>query len=325
MILKYNLTNKRSKVLLWITSIGFLSIYIFASDAHRKSTDKLFVKIDNTKSANINNCTVIVHGPLGRLGNVLFEFATAYGLSLEHSCHLYIGPGFIKQLGESFEINLSNLMTKNELNLTSSIKRIYNHCTYFPDLLQPNTSQTIELIGYWQVQKYFINSTDEIRHQLRFKQNILNRTNHFITTNINRSISNVVGIHIRRGDFVGMRPISTDKFVFDAMDYFIKKYHLVKFIIVSDDKLHCRNVFGKRNDTFFTPDSFSPAEDMALLTSCDHLILTVGTFGWWGGFLLNNRTGEVITDAKPNHSPVDVNCDGSVFFPYWFSFLNTTK
>ena len=122
MILKYNLTNKRSKVLLWITSIGFLSIYIFASDAsaaHRKSTAKLFVKIDNTKSANINNCTVIVRNPIGRLGNVLFEFATAYGLSLDHSCHLYIGPNFIKELGQYFEINLPNLLTESELNRTS--------------------------------------------------------------------------------------------------------------------------------------------------------------------------------------------------------------
>jgi galactoside 2-L-fucosyltransferase 1/2 len=65
--------------------------------------------------------------------------------------------------------------------------------------------------------------------------------------------------------------------------------------------------------------------DMAILTLCDHIIITVGTYGWWAGFLLQNRTGEILTDAKPNHSPLDVNCESSVYFPSWFSFLNVTK
>jgi hypothetical protein len=63
---------------------------------------------------------------------------------------------------------------------------------------------------------------------------------------------------------------------------------------------------------------------MAVLTLCHHTILTVGTYGWWGGYLLHNRNGEVLTDSKPDHSPLDVDCEASSFFPPWFKFLNST-
>jgi galactoside 2-L-fucosyltransferase 1/2 len=295
---------------------------IYSLNLYQMTPKKLLRTLKHPEPIGEKNCTVIVHNPVGRLGNVLFEFASAYGLSLEHSCRLYVGPNMMKELTQYFEINLPDLLTQAELNRTLPIQHIYNHCTYFPELFQPNTSQHIELDGYWQAQKHFRNQTDQIREQLRFKETVLNPVKSFIQTTIKNTTKNLVGIHIRRGDFVGQRKISSDQFIFDAMAYFTRKSNSTNFILVSDDKSYIRNVFGKRNDTFFTPDSFTPAQDLALLTLCDHVILTVGTFGWWAGYLLHNRTGEVLTDSKPNHSPLDVDCEASVFFPPWFKFLN---
>ena len=34
----------------------------------------------------------------------------------------------------------------------------------------------------------------------------------------------------------------------------------------------------------------SAAEDLAILSSCNHTIMTVGTFGWWGGYLAGGLT-----------------------------------
>jgi galactoside 2-L-fucosyltransferase 1/2 len=320
-----NYTNNLFKLLRCVCVICIMIACIFTFFILEKISDRLFLRTKYIVSVRAKYCTVIVRNPFGRLGNVLFGFATAYGLSLDHSCHLYIGPNVIRELGQYFEINLPNLLTESELNRILSIQQIYNHCTYFPELFHPNKSQNIELIGFWQVHKYFVNHTNQIRNQLRFKETILSEAKNFIKTNISSTISNLVGIHIRRGDFIGLRQISSDKFIFDAMTYYKRKYGSVKFIFVSDDKSYCRNVFGKRNDTFFTPDSFNPAMDMAVVTLCDHAIITVGTYGWWAGFLLHNRTGEILTDAKPNHNPLDVDCESSIFFPSWFSFLNVTK
>jgi len=299
--------------------------YISSFNLQAQLPGRLSISKNYTVPPRIKRCTVIIHEPLGRLGNVLFEFAAAYGLALDQPCHLYIGPGFIRDLSRYFEINLPNILTKSQLNGTLPNKKIYNHCTYFPNLFDSNTSQIIELLGYWQVQKYFVNHTDEIRKQLQFKPAILNKTKTFIKTTVSSTMSNLVGIHIRRGDFIGQRTVSSEKFIFDAMDYFTRKYRSIGFIFVSDDKAYCRRIYGKRNDTFVTPDSFNPAEDMAVISLCNHAIITVGTYGWWGAFLLHNKSGEVITDSKPNHSPLDVDCEASAFFPPWFSFLNKTK
>jgi len=297
----------------------------FWLNRQQMSTYKLFSRIKYTKLSAKRNCTIIAYYPSGRFGNVLFEFASAYGLSLQHSCRLYLDPKMIKELDKYFEINLPDLLTESELNRTSPVHSIYNHCTYFPELLQPNQSQHIKLSGYWQSQKYFVNQRDQIREQLRFKQTVLDSVKNFTETVVKNTTSTLVGIHIRRGDFVGHRTVSSDKFIFNAMAYFTTKYNSTNFIIVSDDKSYCRKIFGIRNDTFLTPTSFTAAQDMAVLTLCHHVIITVGTFGWWGGYLLHNRNGEVLTDSKPDHSPLDVYCEASAFFPPWFKFLNSTK
>lgn len=271
------------------------------------------------------NCTVILHNPLGRLGNVLFEFASAYGLSLQHSCRLYLGPRLIEELSQYFDIHVTDLLTEAQLKSISSIQHLYNHCTYFPELLQSNKSEHVELTGYWQAQKHFANQTDQIRAQLRFKQTVVEPVKNFLQTNVSDNSSQLIGIHIRRGDFIGQRRVSPDQFIFNAMNYFQKKYSRTKFIFTSDDKNYCREKFGGRNNTYFTPNSFNPAQDMALLTLCHHIIITVGTYGWWGAYLLQNQSGEIITDSKPNHDPLDVDCKASVFFPPWFKFLNGTS
>lgn len=145
-----------------------------------------------------------------------------------------------------------------------------------------NDSYSVELSGFWQVHKYFIDHMEEIRRQLRFKQTILDRVNSFLVKTINRSISIPVGIHVRRGDF-------------------------------------------QRSNVLFTSDSFSAADYLATLTQCEHIILTVGTLGWWAAFLLYNRAGDVLTDSKVDHTPIDANCKRDDYFPPWFSFLSSSR
>lgn len=41
-------------------------------------------------------------------------------------------------------------------------------------------------------------------------------------------------------------------------------------------------------------ESHSPGQDMALVAACENVIISVGTFGWWGAFLRENKHGTVI-------------------------------
>lgn len=269
-------------------------------------------------------CMIVLRERNGRLGNRLFMFATALGLALTHSCCLDVSTEIIHELNRSFEIDLKRMPLGFRQNYSIKEHKIYNHCSYLAIPFQKNSTQGIEITGFWQVHKYFLNHSSEIRWQLRFKSSILNQVDAFLQKNVNSSISTRVGIHIRRGDFLQARTVSSINYIFKAMSYFTKKYHSVVFVIVTDDRPFCEKEFDKRNDVIFTPVTFSDTADLATMTRCNHAIITVGTFGWWGAYLLNDKAGEVVTDAKPDLSPIDVNCEGRLYFPPWFSVLNKT-
>ncbi|CAF1348362.1 unnamed protein product [Adineta steineri] len=214
---------------------------------------------NNNLFNDTKQCRIILRECGGRVGNCLFMFATAYGLSLTHSCQLYITPYIIDELQTSFEMNLTNLLLESQLDNFTSIKQIHDHCSYIPNVLHLNNSYSIELKEFWQVHTYFLDHMEQIREQLRFKQSIA--------------------------------------YIFDE----------------------------KKKNVLVTLDSFSVADDLATLTLCEHTILTAGTFGWWGAFLSHNRLGDVLTDSKSDHSPIDANCRADDYFPSWFKFLNNTN
>ena len=313
-----------------ITLLLMLAIVILPTSKKKEfSTQRTFTsRIQINRSNRVKQgepCTIILRERAGRLGNRLFMFASALGLALSHSCSLDVSQPIINELSVAFVLNLTSTINQSHESYNTSGHRIYNHCSHFSVPFLNKSQRIMELTGFWQAHKYFSNYSSEIRRQLRFKQPILDRVHHFFHSYFSYNASTRVGIHIRRGDFLLVRRVSTDQFVFKAMSYFKRKYPSVAFIIVTDDRNYCKKVYGNRTDIFFTPTSFDAPTDLAILTECDHVIMTVGTFGWWGGFLLHDPRGEVLTDAKPDLSPVDANCKGEDYFPPWFSFLNRTK
>ena len=215
-----------------------------------------------TRDSQRFRCTIILRDQGGRLGNRLFMFASATGLALTHSCYLHISAEIIHELNQSFELDLARLPAGFGPNRSESERRISNHCSYLTDLFSANTSQIIELRGFWQVHTYFSNYSTEIRRQLRLKPLILLKVNAFLQNN--KSRVTLVGIHIRRGDFLGLRAVSSDQYVFAAMSYFTRKYSSVIFVIVTDDRSYCARVFGKRKDVLFTPTSFNSVMNLPL-------------------------------------------------------------
>ncbi|CAF4303393.1 unnamed protein product, partial [Adineta steineri] len=66
-------------------------------------------------------CHIILRERSGRLGNHLFMFASAYGLSLKYSCQLYIDRNIIDKIQKSLEISLTNLLSKSQLKRSTII------------------------------------------------------------------------------------------------------------------------------------------------------------------------------------------------------------
>ena len=88
-----------------------------------------------------------------------------------------------------------------------------------------------------------------------------------------------------------------------GMDYFRKMFKNCIFLVVSDEPEWCKEHLDlEQDDTFLVADY--AAADLAMLSSCNHVLMSYGTFGFWGGFLaggqvlLSKGFGSASTAAK---------------------------
>ena len=138
-----------------------------------------------------------------------------------------------------------------------------------------------------------------------FAKNYLNSVFHHSTQN-NEVI---VGIQVRRGtgyDYLNFWNFPPDQYFINAMQYFRKKYKTkkVRFVIASLDIEWCQEKsFFK--DAHIIPKIHDGYEDLAVLSNCDHMILSVATYSWWAGFF---NEGEVVLSW--------------VFFKYCFELVS---
>ena len=291
-------------------------------------------------------CVIYVQERLGRLGNRMFLIASAYGLARLHSCHIYITPQIIGEMKRVFLFNLSSLLISPSLfrSLKYNIFRPMNStsksvgCQYIPELTRPNgiPSRVIfEVRGFWQSYLHFVNYDDELREQIFV-------ATHSVLKNISTLFGNIyqrkfgetprfsleshqsfksqlaqsnlltwIGIHVRRSDFIALNYSSSNEYLFFAMQYYTLLYPNAYFLLASDDKSYCENLFHNQSNIFITPQSFSPGDDLITLSLCQHSIITSGTFGWWVAYLAH---GQVLHD-KVYPSPCERR---EHYYPPWF-------
>jgi len=182
------------------------------------------------------------------------------------------------------------------------IYRYDDSVTYLKNI-SPNV--TVRLDGYFFSWKYLNPIEDQLRCKLRFRRELTDFVEKFQISNVPRgwdaSTFVRVGIHVRRGDFlsrwaakVGLT-VASKEYLNRAMTYFVERYPLVQFIVASNDIAWCQknirpSVFDQErvNVTFST--GHSAEQDFALLTGCNHMIMTTGTYGWWASWLGNGTT-----------------------------------
>lgn len=79
-------------------------------------------------------------------------------------------------------------------------------------------------------------------------------------------------------------------------------------MVTSDDMSWCRqNIDCSFGDVVFTGNGLqgSPTKDFALLTQCNHTVLTMGTFGIWAAYLTGGDTLYLANFTLPD-SPFDM-------------------
>ena len=142
----------------------------------------------------------------------------------------------------------------------------------------PVTNQDILIWGYFQSDKYFEGCDEEVRNLFTFPEDIVKR----IDERLGKIDKHLVGVHVRRGDYLRfptIHPTQTVEYYKQAFS----KFDDCCFIVASDDIPWCeKNLDG---DNVIFSNCTSELEDMYLLSQCNSSIVSNGSFAWWGSFL----------------------------------------
>ena len=103
--------------------------------------------------------------------------------------------------------------------------------------------------------------------------------------------SNFVGIHVRRGDYVG-NPFYVDLFADGYYERAMAEFPNREFRVFSDDPEWCKGQEIFR-DCVIVPGS--EQEDFLQLAGCDGVIMANSSFSWWAAWL---SRGKVVAPAK---------------------------
>ena len=265
----------------------------------------------------------------GGLGNQMFEYAFgrfvqemtnqrmildisdfAYDENRNYSLNHFV-------LGENVEIDDSGKFNKKYdqrenklihfgvrvcpqiLYMIKTIKNVYIwDYVRFKKVHIKNTNKDIYLHGYWQGYDYFESIIAIIQNEFEVKEQI-NPENLELYKQITETES--VCVHIRRGDFL----LASNKLYNCSNAYFIngmreleKNNSQLKFFIFSDDIEDVKKNFDfEGRNVVFVEKNNPDYEELRLMYSCNHFIISNSTFSWWAANL-SKRENKMIIAPK---------------------------
>ena len=234
---------------------------------------------------------------MGRTGNLMFQYAALLGVAHRHNYTAVINPKFPL-------INIFNLPNIADVNISGMIRLNANKAgTYDRKFEKIDVQHNYTLFGYLQSWCYFNEINNTIRRIYKVKDIYMKPALNFLKRVSRQGRPNVC-VHIRRGDF--LLPHNNERgfvvaglgYIDKAMSYFKTRLNDPLFFVLSDDKRWCKSNLNRTN-TVISP--FDNAYvDLAMMTYCDHVIVTSGSFGWWGAWLSNGTVVYYKDYPRPN-------------------------
>jgi len=248
-------------------------------------------------------------GRAGRLGNQMFQLAALKALALKNNLPLYLPDDFAVRnhhgqvcLLNYFKHNLP-LIDKDDCKHLQIFKQADDHLSVI-DKRFFDISGSIALEGFFESELYFKEYKEHILSLFTFVDSIDTFALEYISSIKNKYPNKeIVGIHFRRGDYRESN---------ETPDIFLQFIHFAQGTEFTEDKYiflvftggntekgnsnesdinWCKqnihnSLFCEVNDTI---------KDLAIMTKCDHMILTTkSTLGWWGAYLNKNTQKKII-------------------------------
>jgi len=258
--------------------------------------------MQNYSLYNTHNITVSF---AGGLGNQMFQYAALYGIGKANGLKPVIAGDAL--VSRTFRMLKARRTEENVAAMvrTYGVYAERKSNAYDSRTFSLNFMRNIVLDGFYQSWRYFDHVRTDVRKQFQFRASTITAVDAFLRESALLAPGVVdptyVGVHVRRGDLLEARNVKAGYTVADAsfikraIRYYEKKFERLVFVVCSDDaEWSTQNVRSIRDDSsvvvFSRFSIMSPDYDLALLSRCNHSIITVGTFGWWGAWLAGGQT-----------------------------------
>ena len=237
---------------------------------------------------------------LGRLGNQLFQWASAYGIAAKHNASLCLSGA--DSLAASFVGPFHECGARHAALMPCSLAATGAPCVRqyleqgphrFDDL--PVDGAYVRLPHSFLASfRYFVHVESAVRRRLRFRPHLWAAARAAVARSpCVRANPHAVlaGVHVRRTDRAHQQRVPDAAFFAKAMAHLraTRAARGVCFVVASDDVEWCRaqRVFAAA-DVHLVNES-QPGVALATLARCDDHVVSVGTFGWWGAWLGRGR------------------------------------
>tara|TARA_R110000803_G_scaffold97181_2_gene165334 strand:+ start:865 stop:1644 length:780 start_codon:yes stop_codon:yes gene_type:complete len=228
----------------------------------------------------------------GGIGNVLFKLSAVISLAKSVGYDFIFPTQFLRPNDPDFRLFSNNIL--RNINFIPTIQEPYEVWSesefHYTEIPVPKNSNLL-LDGHFQSEKYFKDHKqfiiDLFKPTLEFKNQILEWM-----PNINECVS----IHIRRGDYLNFpnhHPQLSESYFKEAVNTLDSER---TFLIFSDDIEWCKANFSFIKNKYFI-EGTQDWVDMYLMSLCGDNIIANSSFSWWGAYLNENPSKQVIAPS----------------------------
>ncbi len=274
----------------------------------------------------------------GGLGNQLFQFSAAYALALKNKDTLkldlsalnnptskqtqrkpdFLEFDFISAFEKATPLEINKL--RNPYGFFSKLRRIFNkkllnkyYHDWHPEIM--DLKGNIYLEGYFQTEYYFKDISIQLVNNLRLNNQLIK--NSWDISQIIASKKNSVSVHIRRGDYISnpkakyFHDVCTKEYFYRAIDFLEHEIGNINLLVFSDEIAWVRDNMKWKQGTVFVSDlkgsdgkALSGPQELLLMSSCQHNIISNSTFSWWGAYINLNKNKKIVAPNIWNKSPI---------------------
>ncbi|XP_071153259.1 galactoside alpha-(1,2)-fucosyltransferase 2-like [Mytilus edulis] len=256
-----------------------------------------------------------------RLGKNIFQFASTFGIAKSKNMTIILNKN--DRINRIFKLTIE---VRKDTSVCNSFK-VRNErlsATHDKNLTNFNQKESFRLRHYLQSWKYFFPFIKELKEQLTFRAEIVNNVRENIVkilhkyNNVSSYNTTLVGVHIRRGKLAYNRQgfnVASPEYLIRAVNYFKDRYKNIIFIVASNEMPWAKKYMPSDISVEFIQNKAEV--DMATLASCNHTIITVGSFGWWSGWLAGGEVTYFKWPAKQGSGLEKRMNYTDYFYPGW--------